>query len=132
VVLAGVRDLEDYQRRRLEQADASTVPGAIDAECLEATIARLNERASRVYLRVDLDSLDLEEARANKYAAPGGPSLTHLLACIRLVPARFDLAAAISAYDPALDPDDRTIGAARSTARELARGIRLDPTSRTG
>lgn len=59
MVLAGVRDLEDYQHHRLEQPDAATVPGAIDAECFKATIAPLIHHASRVYLQVDLDSLGL-------------------------------------------------------------------------
>ncbi len=133
VVLAAVRDLEDYQRRRLEQSDVATVPGAIDPRGFETAITALRDRASRVYLHIDLDSLDLAEARANKYAAPGGPGLARLLDCIRLTATRLDVAAAaITAYDPAYDPDDRAINAARAIARELARGIRLDPTSHTG
>lgn len=133
VVLAAVRDLEDYQRRRLGQAAITTIPGAIDLERFETALASLASRTPRAYLHVDLDSLDLDEARANKYAAPQGPSLTRVLDCIRRTAERLDIAAAaITAYDPAFDPDDRAISAARAIAREIARGIRLDPTSRTG
>jgi arginase len=84
VVLAAVRDLEDYQRRRLARAELATVPGQIDPEAFAAAIGRVRQRVSRVYLHVDLDSIDIAEAQANKYAAPGGPSLARVLDCIRL------------------------------------------------
>jgi arginase len=133
VVLAAVRDLEDYQRRRLGQAALTTVPGPIDPERFETAIGALRHRAPRAYLHIDLDSIGASEARANKYAASDGPSLARLLECIRLASERLDVAgAAITAYDPAYDPDDRTISAARAITRELARDIRLQPTSGTG
>ena len=84
-------------------------------------------------LHVDLDSLDLSEARANESAAPRGPSLARLLECIRLVTERQTLAgAAITANDPDFDPNHRTRAAARAIAHEIARGIRSQPTSVTG
>jgi arginase len=133
VILAGVRDLEEYQRERLNHSDVSTVPEQIDAGRFADAITALHPRATRVYLHVDLDSLDIAEAQANKYAAPGGPSLTRLLDCIRLVTERHSVAgAAITAYDPAFDPDDRALIAARAIARAIARGDRSQPTSRTG
>lgn len=52
---------------------------------------------------------------------------------IRRTPDRLEIAgAAITAYDPALDPDGRTMSAARAVAGEIARGIRFQPTSGTG
>ena len=36
------------------------------------------------------------------------------------------------AYDPAYDPDDRTLVATRAVARQIAGGIRPQPTSATG
>ena len=81
----------------------------------------------------DLDSLDTSEARANRYAAPGGPGLNTLLECIRLTAQRLGIAgASITGYDPAYDADDRTMSADRAVAREVARGIRFHPTSGTG
>jgi arginase len=128
VILAAVRDLEEYQRRRLDQADLATIPGAIEPERFETAISTLQNRVSRVYLHVDLDSLDIDEAQANKYAAPGGPGLARLLDCIRLTTERLEIAgAAITAYDPEFDPDHRTLAAARAVAHEIARGIRLQP-----
>ncbi len=133
VILAGVRDLEQYQRERLDRSDVSAVPGQIDPERFNNALTALHTRAARVYLHVDLDSLDIDEARANKYAAPGGPSLARLLGCIQKVTRHHTLAgAAITAYDPAFDPDDRAMSAARAIARETARSARSQPTCGTG
>lgn len=55
------------------------------------------------------------------------------LARIRLPPERRPAAgAAITAYDPAFDRHDRTLDAARAVARQIAGGIRPQPTSATG
>jgi len=133
VVLAAVRDLEDYQRRRLDQSSLATIPGPIDPEGFKTAVTTLRKSVKRVYLHVDLDSIDAAEARANKYAAPGGPSLARLLECIRLTTDSLDVAgAAITAYDPDYDPDDRTLVAARAVVQQIVRGIRLRPTSGTG
>jgi arginase len=118
VVLAAVRDLEPYQRERLEGSAVRVVPGAVDVEQFEEAVAGLARQ--RLYLHVDLDSLDQSEGRANQYAAAGGPGLERLLACIRLAADRVPLtAAAITAYDPACDSDDRVLAAARRIAVEI-------------
>lgn len=127
VVLAGVRDLEPYQRRRLDTSEVCAVPGSIDPKAFEQALSRLSLRVSRIYLHVDLDVLDSAEARANEYAAPGGPSMERLARCIRLACGRFTVAGAgITAYDPALDPGDRTLIAARRIAREIAIAVRQE------
>jgi arginase len=131
VILAAARDLEEYQRERLARSDVRAIPGQIDPERFEAAVTAI--QPARVYLHVDLDSLDIDEAHANKYAAPGGPSLTRLLDCIRTVTQHHTLAgAAITAYDPAFDRDDRAIAAARAIAREIAKGARPQSTFGTG
>src|SRR4051794_7567290 len=110
VVLAAVRDLEPYQRERLEGSAGKVVPGALNVERFDEAMAGLAAR--RLYLHVDLDSLDPAEGRANPYAAAGGPSLERLLACIHLAGDRVPLAAAaITAYEPACDGDDRVLAA---------------------
>jgi arginase len=131
VVLAAVRDLEPYQRRRLEQSDVLAVPETVDPGRFEQAIDDLASRVSRIYLHVDLDSIDAGEARANEYAAPGGPVVDRLAECVSLVARRFDVAAAaITAYDPTLDEDDRTLVAARRIACEIAEGVRFTFPSR--
>jgi arginase len=109
VVLAGVRDLEPYQRARLERSHIRTVPGPHwREEDFEAALDELRRHVARVYLHIDLDALDLAEGRANQYAAPGGLTLNQLLSAVRAVFARFRVsAAALAAYDPSYDADRR-------------------------
>jgi arginase len=109
VVLAGVRDLEPYQRARLERSHIRTVPGPHwREEDFEAALDELRRHVARVYLHIDLDALDLAEGRANQYAAPGGLTLNQLLSAVRAVFARFRVsAAALAAYDPSYDADGR-------------------------
>jgi arginase len=128
VILAAVRDLEDYQRRRLDRSQLITVPAKIDLDDFDTAIAALVERTPRVYLHVDLDSLDMAEARANKYAAAGGPSLARVLDCVRLTGERLEIAgASITAYDPDCDPGDRALIAARAVARGIGGAARFQP-----
>jgi arginase len=122
VLLAGVRDLEPYQRARLEQSDLTFVPGAVDREPFRRELHELGP--TRIYLHVDLDVLDTSVATANGYAAPGGPSLERLLECIRLCCEAYPVAAAaLTAYDPTYDADDRTLAAARRIAAEIATAV---------
>jgi arginase len=123
VVLAAVRDLEPYQRARLEASAVRTVPGAMDADALAAQLDGLAGAVTRVYLHVDLDALDASVGRANPYAAEGGPSLEVLLAAVEGVFARFEVAAAaLTAYDPRVDGDGGIAAAARTIAARIAQG----------
>ena len=123
VLLAGVRDLEPYQRRRLGSSRVLVAPGSIEPDRFASALADLSSRVSRVYLHVDLDALDISQARANEYAAAGGPSLARLLECVALVCQRLTVAAAaITAFDPSLDADGRTLAAARQLAGAIAAG----------
>jgi arginase len=121
VVLAGVRDLEPYQRDTLDRSAVRAVPGAIDQGDLCAALDDLAARVDRVYLHVDIDVLDAAAGRANEYAAAGGPDLPGLLASLEAVTQRFALAAAaITAYDPVYDEDGRVLEAARQVAAHIA------------
>jgi arginase len=118
VALLGVRDLADYQRDRLARSALRTAPGAFDAWAATAAITAIPQR---LYLHVDLDVLDTSVGHANRYAAPGGPTLESVLAA---VDATFDhatvLAAAITAYEPPADGDGAILAAARTIARRIA------------
>jgi len=122
VVLAGVRDLEPYQRERLARSAVTTVPGTIDPSALAGALEALRRRVTRVYLHVDLDALDASAGRANPYAAPGGPAAEELLAAIGAVLERFELAAiALTSYDPRSDADGAVAELARRVAAAVAR-----------
>ena len=113
VVLVGVRDVEPYQRERLSASGVRTVWGAPDGGELEPVLDDLRRAVPAAYVHVDLDVLDPSEGAANGYAAPGGLSLLELEHALQAVRRRFDVrAAAITAYDPALDDDGRVARAA--------------------
>src|SRR5205085_11401711 len=124
VVLGAVRDLEPYQRARLDESDLRVVGDAVDPDRFAEALSELSSHASRIYLHVDLDLLDASEGRANQYAADGGPSLERLLGCVRASCERFTVAAAaLTAYDPAVDEDGRVLAAAREIGGALGRSI---------
>jgi arginase len=96
-------------------------------------VTAVSESVARAYLLVDLDSIDALEAHANQYAASGGPGLQRLLDCIPLTGEHLTIvAAAITAYDPEYDADDRTLKAARAVARQIVRAIPAQPRPATG
>jgi arginase len=109
VVLVAVRDLEPAQRDRLRGSRIRSLEGNrfSDAD-LCVVLDDLHDRAGRVYLHIDLDSLDPSEGTANQYSAPGGLSCAQLTAAVADVFDRFEVvAAAITAYNPDSDTDGR-------------------------
>ena len=121
VVLVGVRDLLAYQRARLERSQIRVLPRTVG---VAAALDALASRARRLYLHVDLDCLDPSEGRANDYAAPGGLTAEEVRATIAEALRRFDVrAAALTAYDPAVDADGRIATAAAAFAAEIRRSV---------
>jgi arginase len=117
VVLVGVRDLEPYQRSRLEASAVNVVADAPRMGQIATAIDDLTRRVQEVYLHVDLDVLDPAEVRANEHAAPGGLALEALREAIVVVGEWLVVrAAAIAGYDPEFDPD----GTAGRAAVEIA------------
>jgi arginase len=123
VVLAGVRDLEEHQRPQLEASELQVVPGRTAAgPAYAAALEGLRRRVPRVYLHVDLDVLDPSEGRANRFAAEGGLTVRELERAIELAFERLQVAAAaITAYDPALDADGRMAQAAADVIKTIGR-----------
>jgi arginase len=73
-----------------------------------------------VYLHLDLDVLDPREVPANSYQPGGGLSVAAVAAFVRELRASAPvLAASVTAYDPARDPDQRATGAVASIISEL-------------
>jgi arginase len=116
VLLAGVRDLDDYQRERLQQSEIAVSWGGGDP-VLEA----FEPDSPRMYLHVDLDSLDPSVGQANEFSAPDGLSLGRVLVLQREVVEAFDpVCAAVTAYNPDFDSDGRMAGAATEIVLGLA------------
>jgi arginase len=114
VLLVAVRDLEAAQRDRLRGSRIRCLEGNSFSDAdLRVALDDLHDRAGRVYLHIDLDSLDPSEGTANQYSAPGGLTCAQLTGAVADVFDRFDvIAAAITAYNPGSDSDGRMATAA--------------------
>lgn len=121
VVLLGARDFDQAERNLLEASAIRFVaPGAAPAEELAAAIEGWPDTVETAYLHVDLDVLDVSEARVNEYAAAGGLTLPDLLSCIDSLAAHCPIgAAALTALDPVADADDRAVTAAITVIEQI-------------
>lgn len=125
VVLVGVRDLDPEERRRLEASEAVWVhPDALREKGAEGALGghldEISWRAPRAYLHVDLDVLDPEEAKINVFSVPGGLTVDEVIQTAGAVGRRFEIAAAaLSAYDPEHDSEDRGLRAAERIAKAI-------------
>jgi len=133
VALVGVRDLEPYQRARLDSSAVRTLyaEGIAESsleETLPPLLSEFSARRRDVYVHVDLDVLDLEEGRANRHASSGGLSLEELTQALRFVGQVFNIrGAAITAYDPACDPRGKIGKRAVLIARTIEGGLHRAP-----
>ncbi|HYP38913.1 MAG TPA: arginase family protein [Chloroflexia bacterium] len=125
VIHLGVRDLDPAEKTLLDNSDIRVlseehIKRAGVAQVLEPALAAWRGRVDRVYIHLDLDVLGPEEATANQYAVPGGLTVSQVEEAISLVGSHFPIcAAAITAYDPLCDPDNRVPGAAIRFAGRL-------------
>jgi arginase len=110
VVLAGARALEEPEQVTLASSEIVHLPPEeIDTEDAVARAAgALQPQPSGLYVHVDLDVLDREEARVNIYGAADGLSGAELESQVRSLldscPVR---AVSLTAYDPEVDSDGR-------------------------
>ena len=137
VLMIGVRDLDAEEAERLASSGIDVVhwsdgePGAD----VTAALDRLAGRVEDIYLHIDLDALDPSVASAIvDHPVPGGLSLGQLEMVLRGVVERFRVrAAAVTTYDPTLDPDERTLRVVLRIAELIAgadaRPPRHDPDS---
>jgi arginase len=112
------RDIDPGEQRRL---DASQVR-LVDLASLEQALDELAQKVGAVYLHVDLDVLDPSEGRANFLASENGLSLAELERAVGAVLERFEVAAAaITWYEPRVDPEGLIPPKAASVAARLMR-----------
>jgi arginase len=111
IVLAGARDFDDDEARRLRDSDIKHLPAEeiASGDALDGAIAALEPQPSALYLHVDPDVLDPEqEAPANIYSAPGGITAGQPAARVEQVLRTGSVrAVALTAYDPRFDAEGR-------------------------
>jgi arginase len=107
VVLVGIRDVDEAEQERLDASEIQVVqPGRLAQSSV--VFDRLRGRVASAHLHLDLDVLDPSEGRANQYAVPGGLQASEVEGVVRALGERVSIcAAALTAYDPAQDPDGR-------------------------
>ena len=108
VVLAGIRDIDAGEKERLASSEIQVVEPASAAEAIKPAVSRLRERIEDVYLHVDLDVLDTSEGLVNAYSAPDGLTAEAVERVVSAVTGGLTVrAAALTAYDPAVDAEGR-------------------------
>jgi arginase len=110
VVLAGARDFDRLEQSRLESSDVAHLPpdGVAADDAVARAVDGMDPTPSGLYLHVDLDVLDADEARVNIYSARNGLTADQLEAQVRsLLDAHPVRAVSLTAYDPDVDADGR-------------------------
>lgn len=115
IVMAGVRDVEQEQRPLLEGSEVAVVEADRmreegSATSLHAPLTELKSQVGKVYLHLDIDSLDPRRAPGVDFPAPGGLSPEELEEAINLLSETFEIqAASLTAFNPENDEDDKTL-----------------------
>lgn len=113
----GGRDLDTEEASMMAESAMTVIPPQVIrdegiCEVLMPALDVLAEYVRRVYVHIDLDALDPTVAPANELSVPGGLSLTQIEESIQCIGERFEIGAVgFASYDPAVDPEDRMIGA---------------------
>ena len=92
-----------------------------DADTLEPALDELATRVDAVYVHIDLDVIDPSVARANVLSVEGGLDTEQLEQALAAISSRFEIAAAaLTAYDPSQDHENRIPAIGARLARQLA------------
>lgn len=117
IMMIGARDLDESESGNLQSSGVTRTSIAEAASVAEAIDSR------HLYLHVDLDVFDTTEGKANGYAVQGGISRADFMQLARDLKRKCQIgAAAITAYDPSCDPDNRIARLAIDVAVALATG----------
>jgi arginase len=130
VVLAGARDFDDGEKADLDASSVVQVaPESLRTpEALLAAIEAIEPAPSGLYLHVDLDVLDIDEAPVNLYSAPGGITAAQLEEIVSAVMERYPVrAVSLTAYDPERDADARVPPIALRLLEEVAERVARTP-----
>lgn len=123
VVLIGARDFDPAERALLDSSavtliDTPTIRARGVSDALRGVLDPLE--ADRIYLHIDLDVLDIDEARVNQFSSVGGLTLAEVSEIVRTVANERPMAAAaLTAYDPSYDKNGKALAAGIALMKEL-------------
>ena len=117
VALLGARDLDPLEAASLAASGVRRLaPGELRGR-LPALLVEMQAAGRSAYLHLDLDVLDPGEGRVNQYAALGGVSREDLAWSVGAIGDAVPIgAAALTALDPASDPEGRGLDVALALA----------------
>jgi arginase len=130
VVLAGARDFDPLEEMRLESSDVRYLPpDKIDPDdAVARAVGQMDPAPTGLYMHVDLDVLDSDEARVNIYSAPDGLSAAQLESQIGSLldtcPVR---GISLTAYDPEVDAEGRVPPIAMRLLEVVADRVAREP-----
>jgi arginase len=111
VLLVGARDFDPEEGELLKHSEIHHIPSSSVnnkdfEERLQSSLLALQKKVQNVYVHIDLDVLDPQEAPANQFGASGGLSVEQAESSIRLICRHLPLRAlSVAAYDPEYDPE---------------------------
>lgn len=120
VLMFGTRQLDTAEHKLLSASGIHWPGSRRDSVSDSRRLAALRKNVGEVYLHIDLDVLDESAARVNQFACPGGPGVDRVRELIREIGGTFHIgAAALTAWDPAFDPEHRVPGIASALAADI-------------
>ncbi len=117
ILHVGSRDVSEEELANMKQVGvqvctASEIGSSGVSASLPKHVRKLRERATDVYVHVDLDVLDPLDVPANGFSPSGGLSVETVGEMLRALKASFQIAAlSIASYDPSWDRESRATGA---------------------
>jgi arginase len=115
-LLVGARDIDPTEQDRFAESPLRRA----DVQTLDEALEELSRQVDAVYVHLDLDVIDPAVARANELSVEGGFGAEELEQALAEISSRFEVAAAaMTAYDPSVDGEDRMPPIAATLARRL-------------
>ena len=112
LIHVGMRDVNDIERRHVEEYDLSVVWGDTEKKIdfdqgLKTLLHEKDLRSQPTMVHFDVDSLDTSIGQANRFAAPGGLSRKDALDCIsRVARTTTPMSLTVASIDPSFHVSD--------------------------
>jgi arginase len=119
IVLVGARDVEPDEAALLQRVGVRRVAHAEDAGAAAGSL-QAQSRVDGVYVHLDLDVLDPQEATANQWAPPDGLRIASMQRALADVRRQLPIKAiGLASYSPEVDRDSRALRAALTMIETL-------------